>query len=109
MTEEKLPTPSPTPSALPAGSTFTSLSGPELSHTATSMVVMDQAANAKITIAITKNTFVLSNVSAGQKGKDLSYLTDGSSYVYVNAVKTGSTYTANSIQILIPIAQITGQ
>jgi len=100
----QLLTPPSPPPALAAGSTFASLSGTVVSHSAISLVIQKQPDNAKVTVALSKNTKVISNVSAGQTGKTLSSLQDGASYVMVQAVQTGTTYNAFSVQILVPIA-----
>ena len=91
------------PPTVPTGSTMVTLAGVVVSHSANSLVITKQTDGTKATIALSKNTQIISNASAGKTGKTLSYLTDNNSYVSVQAIQTGTTYTAFAVQILIPL------
>lgn len=91
--------------APPAGSTFVNISGPVLSHSASGLVVKNLQINANAAIAITQETKVISNVAEGERGLGLSDIADNSTFVSVGAVDAGGTYTAHTVQILVPIAQ----
>jgi len=96
------PAPAPMP---PAGATYINITGPVLSHSATSLVVKNLQINANAAIVITADTKVISNVAEGERGRGIQDIVDNTTFVSVGAVQTGTTYTAHTVQILVPIAQ----
>jgi len=97
--------PPPLPPMAPEGSTFVNITGPVLSHSATGLVVKNQQINANAAIAIPASTKIISNVAQGERGLGISDIADNTTFVSVSATEAGGIYTANTIQILVPIAQ----
>jgi hypothetical protein len=68
-----------------------------------SITVYTAHGNTFTTFAISKNTQVISNTLAGEKGKTLSDIIVNKTQVIVNGATTASGTEASTIQILVPL------
>jgi hypothetical protein len=67
-------------------------------------VVLNTTQDPALRVSITKDTDILSNVLAGERGKTLKEATAGM-YVQVSGVATSKGLVAKSIQLLVPLGQ----
>lgn len=88
-------------SALSESAQLVSLGGPVLSHSASSITIRTESG--PTTLTLSKDVQVISNVVAGTAGKSLSDIVNNETPVIIQAVHSGSAYTAYVVQILVPL------